>query len=51
MDYRTCKINIDIAKQSPDIALGVDVGGAGDQGIMFGYACTKQKTICHMPLI
>ena len=35
MDYRTCKINVDITKQSPDIAMGVDTGGAGDQGIMF----------------
>jgi len=35
MDYRTCEIEINITKQSPDIAMGVDVGGAGDQGIMF----------------
>ena len=38
MDYRTCKIDVNITKQSPDIAMGVDIGGAGDQGIMFGYA-------------
>ncbi len=47
-DYNTCSVITSIQGQSPDIALGVDTGGAGDQGMMFGYA--TNETAEYMPL-
>jgi S-adenosylmethionine synthetase len=49
-DYETCAILNAIHTQSPDIAQGVDTGGAGDQGVMFGYACTETKELMPLPI-
>src|SRR5262249_15332608 len=42
-DAETCAVLSSIHSQSPDIAMGVDTGGAGDQGLMFGFACTETE--------
>ncbi|MFH1381137.1 MAG: methionine adenosyltransferase [Candidatus Omnitrophota bacterium] len=49
-DYLTCGVITSIQEQSPDIALGVNKGGAGDQGMMFGYATDETKELMPMPI-
>jgi S-adenosylmethionine synthetase len=49
-DYKTCGVLTQIQKQSPDIALGVDKGGAGDQGMMFGYASDETPEFMPLPI-
>jgi S-adenosylmethionine synthetase len=50
-DCKTCGVLNAIQGQSPDIAMGVDPGGAGDQGLMFGYACDETAELMPMPIM
>jgi S-adenosylmethionine synthetase len=50
-DHKTCGVLNVIQPQSPDIAMGVDPGGAGDQGMMFGYACDETPELMPLPIM
>jgi S-adenosylmethionine synthetase len=50
-DFENCSVLSSIDPQSPDIAMGVDTGGAGDQGLMFGYACRETPQLMPLPIM
>ena len=50
IDWETCGVLVSVDEQSPDIARGVNIGGAGDQGMMFGYACEETPELMPAPI-
>jgi S-adenosylmethionine synthetase len=50
-DAKTCAVLNALDRQSPDIAMGVDTGGAGDQGLMFGFACDETEELMPLPIM
>src|SRR5258708_5498896 len=50
-DAKTCGVLNVVQTQSPDIAMGVDTGGAGDQGLLFGYACDETNELMPLPIM